>query len=111
MAAFKEIGFVAAIAAARVVINFGVGGDIGGGSEAVVGGKDDEGVFREAVFFERGDEDADVGIDLRDEIAVGGGAGFSVELARGQNRGVRAPGQWDRGRRVCRRGRRRASVK
>ncbi len=56
MAAFVEVGFVAAEDVAGVVIGGEEFVDVGGGGAAVVGGEDDEGVIGDAVLFEGGEE-------------------------------------------------------
>ena len=52
MAAFVEVGFVAAVDVAGVVIGGEEFVDVCSGGAAVVGGEDDEGVFGDAVLFE-----------------------------------------------------------
>ena len=76
------------------MLEFRVGRDVGGGGEAVIRRKNDESVFREAVFLKGGEEEADVGVDLGDEVAVGRGVSFSRKLARRQNRRVWC-GEWE----------------
>lgn len=59
---------------------------LGGG--AVVRGEDDEGVFAELVFFEGGEEAADVGVELLDVVAVKSGLAGATELGGGGDVGV-----------------------
>lgn len=86
--AFEQIGLEAAVAGARVVRDAGVRRDIGGGGEAVIGGKNHERVFGEAVSFEGRENAANVGVHMDDKVTVRGG-GFAHELVVRQNGGVR----------------------
>jgi hypothetical protein len=56
VAAFVDVGLGAAVAEVVVVVEGGEGGEVGVGREAVVGGKDDEGVFGESGGVERGED-------------------------------------------------------
>jgi hypothetical protein len=94
MPALIEVRLVAPSAAARIVVERLKFRQARRRCEPVVGGDDHERVVGESGAVEGVEEPADVGIDLGDEVAVGGRAGAPLERGCRQQRRVRCR-QWE----------------